>query len=296
MSGMAKRKMKKMGKITIVRRVVQVAVIMLFCTPLLVAGNGLIGTTSGLDELPSTASSLPFFGSLSSSTIFGITIMDPYAALQVTAASLQFTTGLLIASLPALIFYGIVRGRAFCGWACPVNFMLEGLDWLRGKLHLKVVAHALPRCTKMVVSVIVLVLCAITGKLVFEMFSPIAFLNRGLLFGVLIGSGVFVAIVIAELFWAQRVWCRAICPLGGFYEVLGEIGLVSVKMDAEKCIRCDECRKVCLCDPQILDGVLDRGAKHVTAGDCMLCGKCVDLCPTDALSIGFAVPFPKQNA
>ena len=27
--------------------------------------------------------------------------------------------------------YGIVRGRAFCGWVCPVNLLLEGVDWLR---------------------------------------------------------------------------------------------------------------------------------------------------------------------
>ncbi|WP_421572818.1 4Fe-4S binding protein [Slackia exigua] len=25
----------------------------------------------------------------------------------------------------------------------------------------------------------------------------------------------------------------------------------------------------------------------------MLCGRCIDVCPTDALSIGPAVPFPK---
>ncbi|MDK7724651.1 4Fe-4S binding protein [Slackia exigua] len=41
---------------------------------------------------------------------------------------------------------------------------------------------------------------------------------------------------------------------------------------------------------------MDEGADHVSAGDCMLCGRCVDVCPTDALSIGPAVPFPKPQA
>ena len=42
-----------------------------------------------------------------------------------------------------------------------------------------------------------------------------------------------------------------------------------------------------------IDDVLDNSATRVKAGDCMLCGKCVDACPTKALSIRFANPFSK---
>ena len=61
-------------------------------------------------------------------------------------------------------------------------------------------------------------------------------------------------------------------------------------MDYDACIHCDRCKQVCLCDPEILDGVLSGATKRVEAGDCMLCGKCVDTCPTKALSIGFVAP------
>ena len=47
------------------------------------------------------------------------------------------------------------------------------------------------------------------------------------------------AIVLTELFWGYRVWCRSLCPLGGFYEALGRFGQVNVKIDPAACIHCD---------------------------------------------------------
>ncbi len=98
------------------------------------------------------------------------------------------------------------------------------------------------------------------------------------------------AIVVAELFWARRVWCRALCLLGGMYEVLGCVGLASVKIDHDACVRCGACQAACLCDPEILDVALAGESMRVASGDCMLCGKCVDVYPHGALRIGIAAP------
>ena len=95
-----------------------------------------------------------------------------------------------------------------------------------------------------------------------------------------------VAVVLAELFWGRRVWCRALCPLGGFYQVLGRVGQVNVRFDREACIHCDACKGACLADPSILDPVLTERDVMVRAGDCMACGACVDACPTHALAFG----------
>ena len=288
---MASKPRKRSHAITIARRVVQVCAVLLFAAPLLVTGSGLFGATSGAEKIDATAASLPFFGSLSSSSIGPVTLMDPFAMLQVVAAAKDFALGWLIAALPVVLFYGIIRGRAFCGWTCPVNFLLEGVDWLRAKLGMNLVEHALPRHTKVWLAVIVLAASALSGVLVFEAFSPISAINKGILFGSVTGLIVLVAIVVAELFWAHRIWCRALCPLGGFYEVLGKVGVFSVAMDYDACTHCGICQKVCLCDPEILEDVLDQNATRVCAGDCMLCGECVDACPTKALSIRPANPF-----
>ena len=222
-------------------------------------------------------------------------MLDPFGALEMICASKSFELGWLTAALPVLLVYGLIRGRVFCGWVCPVNLLLECVDWLRAKLGLKVAEHALPRHTKLWVALGILALSALSGTLVFEAFSPISAINKGIIFGSLTGALVLLAIVIAELFWAHRVWCRALCPLGGFYEALGTLGFVSVKMDADACTHCSACRGACICDPEILDGVLDEGEGRVIAGDCMLCGKCVSACPSDALGFGVAAPFPKRR-
>lgn len=278
---------------TIARRIVQFAALLLFVAPLLVVGYGLFGQTSGLEKIPQTAAELPFFGSISSSTILGLVLLDPFAALQSAAAAKDFTTGTIIGILPIVIFYGIVRGRAFCGWVCPVNLLLEFVDFLRDKLGIKVAERSVPRHAKLWIALAVLVLSAITSTLVFELVNPISAINKGILFGSFTGLISLVAIVIIELFLARRLWCRALCPLGGFYEALGTVGLFSVKMDLDSCTHCGHCEAVCLADPEILQPALDGSKNRVVAGDCMLCGECVDVCPTRALSIGPASPFPK---
>ncbi|MBQ9068248.1 MAG: 4Fe-4S binding protein [Eggerthellaceae bacterium] len=284
---------KKAPTFTIARRVVQFATLLLFAVPLLVVGSGIFGTTSGKEELDFTAATLPFFGSLSSSTVAGVTVLDPFAVLQAAAASKTFDLKWLVGVLPVLVVYGLVRGRAFCGWVCPVNLVLEGVDWLRVKLGLSVVDHAVSRHAKLAVAVVILALSALTGMLVFELFNPISAINKLILFGSVTGLVTLGAIVVAELFWARRVWCRALCPLGGFYEALGQVGVLSVKMDHGACTHCGLCSKACLADPEILQPALDGSKQRVAAGDCMLCGKCVEVCPTAALSIGPASPFPK---
>lgn len=268
------------------RHTVQVAALALFALPLVIAGWGLFGATQGGEEAAFTPANLPFFGSLSSSSVGGVELLDPFAALQVAATSKTFAFDWLLAALPVLVVYGLVRGRAFCGWICPVNLVLELVDALRRKLGLEVHEMPVPRHSKVWIAVAVLALSALTSVPVFEAFSPISAVNKGILFGATTGLWVLAAIVAVELFWGHRVWCRSLCPLGGFYEVLGRVGQVNVKFDRDACIHCDACKRACLSDPAILDPVLTERDSVVRAGDCMACGSCVDACPTRALALG----------
>lgn len=266
------------------RHVVQAAALLLFAAPLLVAGWGLFGMSVGGDDAVPTPAELPFFGSLSSSSIGGVDVLDPFGVMQVAAASKTFELDWLLAALPVLIVYGLIRGRAFCGWVCPVNLLLEIVDAVRRKLRIEVREMPVPRHAKLWIALAVLALSALTSVPVFEAFSPISAINKGILFGAVTGIWVLLAIVVAELFWGHRVWCRSLCPLGGFYEALGRVGQVNVKFDRSACIRCDACKGACLSDPAILDPVLTERDVIVRAGDCMACGSCIDACPTHALS------------
>lgn len=271
---------------TRLRRIVQAAAVALFAAPVIAAGWSLFGASVGGDDPLPTPADLPFFGSLSSSSIGGFSLLDPFGVLQVVAASKTFSLDWLWAALPVLIVYGLIRGRAFCGWVCPVNLLLEIEDALRRKLGIEVHEAPVPRRAKLWVALGVLALSALTSVPVFEAFSPIGALNKGLLFGAVTGLWVLAAIMLAELFWGHRVWCRALCPLGGFYEAIGRAGLVNVKFDGEACIHCDACTRSCLADPAILEPVLAGRDAIVRAGDCMACGACVDACPAGALAFG----------
>ena len=276
---------KKSFPFTIVRHIVQVIVLAVFLAPVFLAGWNLFGGTVGGDNAMGTPADVFFYGSLSSSSIFGINLLDPFAFLQYVVASKSIALDSLLAVLPVLVFYGLIRGRVFCGWTCPVNLLLEIIDWIRLKLNLKVEERVLPRHAKVYVAAGVLVLSLLLSFPVFEALSPISFINKGLIFGSLVGGITLLAVILVELFWGHRVWCRALCPLGGFYEVVGKVGLLNVAIDNETCIGCNKCKKACLCDPEILDAPVAGEDVIVRAGDCMLCGKCIEACPVEALSI-----------
>lgn len=282
---------RSMGKITVVRRVVQVCMLGLFCLPPLLAGWGLAGLFAGGDGEVATPAEGVFFGSLSSSSVAGVPLFDPLAALEVTAAS----RGLLAASaltgaVLVVVAYGLVRGRAFCGWMCPVNLIGEGVDAARRRLGIVVPERTVPRRAKIGVAVAVVLLSALVGFPVFELISPIGAVNKGLVFGSFAGAGTLLAIVIAELLVSRRLWCRALCPLGGTFQVLGRAGQVNVAIDHDACIHCDKCAQVCLADPAILAPALAGQDVIVRAGDCMACGACVDVCPTSALRFRLGRP------
>jgi ferredoxin-type protein NapH len=269
---------------------VQISSLVLFAIPMLLAGWTLLGGTVGGVIPLTTPAVLPFYGSLSSSSIAGVDLLDPFAVLQLVAASKDFAFEWLLYTLPVLLVYGLIRGRVFCGWVCPVNLVLEGVDFVRQKLKIEVKEGTVPRRAKIYVALAVLAISAVISIPLFEAFSPINAINKGLVFGSTAGLVTLGAIIVAELFWSHRVWCRSLCPLGGFYEVLGRVGVLSVRLDEAACTHCDRCKATCLADPEILDPVLQGGESVVRAGDCMLCGACIDACPTHALCVRPTLP------
>jgi ferredoxin-type protein NapH len=278
-------KTKKPKRWLIARRIVQAAALLLFVAPLLASGWSLLGLTTGQDIAVSTPSELPFYGSLSASSIAGVVLLDPVATLEVMLAARALELSWLAAAGLITAFYAVLGGRVFCGWVCPVNLLLELVDWLRRRLRIQVRERALPRHTKIVVLLTFLAVAAILQKPLFENLSPIAAIGKSMLFGSLAGMVVLAAIVIAELFWARRVWCRSLCPVGGFYQLLGRISPFRPRIDHQRCTQCQRCQKACLAAPEILDAAIAGTASRVKAGDCMRCGACVDACPEQALRL-----------
>lgn len=288
----AKDMAAKAKRWTVVRHMVQAFFLVLFCLPLLVAGWSLLGLHVAGDAAMPTPADEAFYGSLASSNVAGINLLDPFAALQIGAASKSLALTWGAAALVVAIVYAVIGGRAFCGWVCPVNLLLEGTDWLRQKTGVSVAERTVPRHAKVWVALAVLVVSAAVSLPVFEALSPVAAVNRGILFGATAGVVTLGAVVLVEFFWSRRVWCRALCPLGGFYEMLGKAGVVSVSIDHDACTRCGACQKACIADPVILEEPVAGRDAIVRAGDCMVCGACVDACPHGALRLSVRKPRP----
>lgn len=71
------------------------------------------------------------------------------------------------------------------------------------------------------------------------------------------------------------VWCRYLCPLGGLYSAVGVLSPCTVERDAESCIHCRKCSKVChaLVEPEKVE--------RVWAPECDGCMDCVKVCPVE---------------
>jgi polyferredoxin len=88
-------------------------------------------------------------------------------------------------------------------------------------------------------------------------------------------------IVTLAAFFFRRSWCR-ICPLGGLIAVFNRfppfkwVSGVRLEKDEEKCTKCGICKRVC---PTQVTEVFEERGGDVTTSQCILCLRCVEMCP-----------------
>ena len=75
-----------------------------------------------------------------------------------------------------------------------------------------------------------------------------------------------------------RPFCKYLCPLGAVYSLFNPVSLVRYRVDADACVSCGKCAKVCGmgCDP----------VKQANDPECIRCGDCKRACPTQAIHSG----------
>jgi len=226
-------------------------------------------------------------GALTASRFVGFHMADLNAALQVVLAFKELLINLLIGIVTVAFLWWLAGGRGFCSWACPYHLLAE----LAEMLHLKLAArgivrdHPLHRGTRTILYVIFAALAFITGYTVFEVVSPVGILSRALIYGVLAGLIWVGLLLLIEIFFIRRFWCRYICPIGLTYGVIGSVSPLVVSYDLDKCLHEGECRKVCL-TPHVLEMTKKNRAEEPlmdVGADCTRCAMCIEACPTGAL-------------
>jgi ferredoxin-type protein NapH len=224
-------------------------------------------------------------GTLSSSTFMGfLPLADPFAVLQMFAAGAALGADVIIGAVIIALFYGIVGGRAFCSWVCPINMVTDLANWLRRVLYLDKIERKVwvSRNTRYWVLGLSLVLSFALSLPAFEFVSPISITHRAIIFGVGFGWAAMLVIFLFDLFILKNGWCGHICPLGGFYSTVGKVGLIRVDHNEEKCTVCMKCKEVCP-ENQVLF-MIGKSSEQVLSGECTNCGRCVEVCDDDALN------------
>ncbi|WP_316364203.1 NapH/MauN family ferredoxin-type protein [Candidatus Thiodiazotropha sp. CDECU1] len=227
-------------------------------------------------------------GSLTGARVIGFHFADLNAALQVALAYKHIVLNLVIGMVTVLVMWIVLGGRTFCAWVCPYHLLSEWAEylhlWLADKKIIK--DHSFSRKVRTVFYVIFALLALLTGYTVFETISPTGILSRALIYGpgiALIWVGV---LLLFEVFYSRRAWCRYVCPIGVTYGMVGVFSPIRVKYNAEACHHEGDCRKICMV-PHVLDLTIRGGAADVNqdvTSDCTRCGMCVDICPTDSLT------------
>lgn len=226
-------------------------------------------------------------GNLSSSLLMkSIPLADPFAVLQMFAAGAILGIDVLIGALIVAVFYLSVGGRAFCSWVCPVNIITDAANWARRVLYLEKVERKiwLGRSVRYWVLGLSLILSVITGVAAFEMVSPIAILHRGVIFGIGMGFAAVFSIFLFDLFAVKNGWCGHICPLGGFYALLGKMSMIRIKHNQSQCTLCMKCKDICP-EKQVLS-IVGKESGMISSGECTNCGRCIEVCDDDALAFG----------
>ena len=224
-------------------------------------------------------------GNLSSSVIFGLIPMsDPYATLQIAAAGATLATDLLIGAAIVVLLYMVIGGRVFCSWVCPVNMITDLSNYLRTKLGFNLIQKRQPasRNIRYWVILMSLVISFSLGVTAFEFISPISMIHRGVIFGLGFGWAAMLIIFLFDLFVLKNGWCGHICPLGGFYSIIGKFSLIRVHHNVDNCTECMKCKEVCS-EVQVLH-MIAKESMPVLSGECTNCARCIEVCDDDALN------------
>ena len=258
----------KHNKYLFLRRIVQLSLIVLF------TGGNLWGWTF-------------LRGNLSAASVLDtVPLTDPFATLQLALAGGALAFDIWIGALIVILLYGLIVGRAFCSWICPMNTIIDLAHWIKRQFKIESIKIPVSRNFRYYWLVLSLILSLILGYAAFELVSPVSLLYRGLIFGIGLGWGFIGAIFLLEILSGSGLWCSRLCPLGGFYSLISKFRLVRVNHNVDNCTDCNLCFGVCP-EVQVLNRV-GKSSGTIDMGACTNCARCIEVCDDNALKFSFS--------
>jgi polyferredoxin len=177
--------------------------------------------------------------------------------------------------LGTIAVFTIAGNKLFCGWVCPVGAAQEAFNRIPLPKRLKItLPFKVTNPIRILLFILFFPLLFWFGIESYEYFNPFEFLHWGF---TAMGIIVFAVVMIAGIL-VFRPFCYLICPLGLITWILEHLSLAKVKVDKDRCTECDMCVDDSHC-PAVRSILDERRSRP----DCHACGRCIELCPEEAL-------------
>ena len=190
-----------------------------------------------------------------------------------------------------VLLVALVARKSFCSWICPVGLLSESLARLGRRLFgrnyrpwkwIDVVLRGLKYFLLLFFLQAILRMSDVALRAFIESpYNRVADVKMGLFF-VRIGSvglGVLFFLAVVSLL-IHGAWCRYLCPYGALLGLVSLLSPTKVRRDADLCIDCGLCDKVCMARLPV-----SRLAR-VSNAECTGCLDCLATCPVeDALEV-----------
>jgi len=219
------------------------------------------------------------------------------------------TTGTFVQKIHDSSFYlmlivlvtAVVAGPVFCGWVCPFGTFQDWLAMLGRKLFKKRYNRFIPakfdkwlRYLRYLVAVWVIVMTAISAKLVFSDYDPYYALFNLWTSEVAITAYVALALVVVASLFVERPFCKYACPYGAVLGLTNLFRIFTIRRNSKTCIDCGKCDKACPMNIAV------STSGHVRDHQCITCMACTSevACPinkTVELSAGKAISTETQE-
>lgn len=204
--------------------------------------------------------------------------------------------------LGTILLFVIFLGKSICGWLCPFGFISDLFDKI--SIHKTKIPRELSYLRYVILCFVII------GPIIYKYFNIIdknffcaTFCGSGKILGLLpyylttasvdfynfkswflninfitinFQAGMIVLLVIVMLLISGRIFCRILCPLGGFLGLFYPVSFLQLKHTNTKCNKCGACENVC---PM---GVSSDYVGFTDKSQCILCGRCILICKCNA--------------
>lgn len=202
--------------------------------------------------------------------------------------NMEGSAKVLISSFVLFTIFSLIGSKFICSWGCQLGAVQESLFNIpvdKRKYKAKI-PFALSLASRVTIFIIFIVLLFGFGYgVVHEIKNFVVYHHINYFKGFAITELANIALytfpllIIASLF-IYRPFCHFLCPFGLYSWILENIALNKIRIDRDKCIKCEKC--VAVCPTKAMQDIYN-GKRNYFLADCWSCGKCIDICPVDAI-------------